>query len=57
MIYVKTPNGKTVTIDIKITNTVEQLKSKIQALEKIPVSQQKVMVHGIQLENNMCTLS
>ena len=57
MIYVKTPNGKTVTINVEITNTVEQLKSKIQALEKIPVSQQKIMVHGIQLEDNMCTLS
>ena len=36
-IFVKMPNGRTVTVDICKTNTILELKNKIQDKEGIPI--------------------
>jgi len=56
-IYVRTLTGKTITLeDVQSTDTIEGVKVKIHAIEKIPLDQQRLIYAGKKLEDG-CTLS
>ena len=57
MIFIKLFDGKAFIVEVKLTDTIKYLKKKIQNIEKIPYSQQRLFFKSDLLKDDNLTLN
>jgi ubiquitin C len=55
-LFVRTPQGKTLTLDVDPFDTIGDVKAKIQHVEAIPMDYQRLSMLGTPLSDNDKTL-
>ena len=50
-IFVKTLTGKSISLEVKESDTIENVKAKIQAKEDVPADKQMLMFRGQELKD------